>query len=105
MKQLCIFKKIKNNKESLKIFKIIPFRNGNVQIGCFHHVLNGTTQLSDCKRGVINFSIKKKVLNHYYRYGTGPYDAYVKAGYPIILCNRLNSNIVFCSLDTDVVDS
>ena len=29
-----------------------------------------------------HFSMQNKLINHFYRYGTGPYDAYVKAGYP-----------------------
>ena len=33
-------------------------------------------------RGVINFSMQKKLLNHFYMYGTKPYHSYVTAGYP-----------------------
>ena len=68
-----------------KLFKIstkIPFRNGNVQIGCFDNVLHGTNGWNDCMRGVINFSMQKKLLNHFHMYGTKPYCSYVSAGYP-----------------------
>ena len=79
---LYIEKKTNNNKESLIISKRIPFRNGNVQIGCFHNVLHGTTRWSDSMRGVVNFSMQKKLLQHFYKFGTEPYEAYVKARYP-----------------------
>ena len=62
-KTLYIEKQLRNNKESLKISKKIPFRNGNVQIGCYHNVLHGTTRWSDSTRGVINFSMQKKFFN------------------------------------------
>ena len=43
----------------------IPFRNSDVQIGCFDNVLHGTNSWNDCMRGVINFSMQKKLLNHF----------------------------------------
>ena len=79
---LYIEKILKNNKERLNISKRILFQNGNVQIGCFHNVLHGTTRWSNSMRGVVNFSMQKKILQHFYKYGTGPYEAYVRAGFP-----------------------
>ena len=74
--------KMKNGKKLFGISNKITFQNGNVQIGCFDNVLHGTNSWNDCMRGVINFSMQKKLLNHFYQYGTKPYLSYVSAGYP-----------------------
>ena len=53
---------------TLSISKRIPYRNGNVQIGQFDQVLHGSFHWTNGERGVINLSIQKKILRHFFQY-------------------------------------
>ena len=62
--------------------KEIPFCCGNVQIGCYDKVLHGSQFWFGGYRGVINFSLQKKILRHFMKYGSIYYQQYIDAGYP-----------------------
>ena len=66
----------------LNITKCIPFKNGNLQFGTYDKVLHGARRWSNEMRGVINFSLQKKLLHHFYTYGSEPYQHYMDANYP-----------------------
>ena len=52
----------------LTITQRIPFRHGNIQIGLYNNVTHGAFQWSNGERGVINFSLQKKILDHFYQH-------------------------------------
>ena len=67
---------------TLSISKRIPYRNGNVQIGQFDQVLHVSFHWTNGERGVINLSIQKKILRHFFQYRNKYYRQYIEAGYP-----------------------
>jgi len=65
------------------ILKIeIPFNCGNVQIGTYDRVVHGSQSWYGGLRGVINFSLQKRILRHFIKHGTTYYQQYIDAGYP-----------------------
>ena len=66
----------------LEIRRRISFCHGNVQIGIYDDVLHGAFPWTSGLRGVINFSLQKKILRHFYTHGNKYYQQYVDAGYP-----------------------
>ena len=71
-----------DNKKG-KLVASCAFKHGRIQIGNgYHKFYHGTNKWLDRKRGVINFSLKRKILHHFYKHGTRFYDRYVKDGYP-----------------------
>ena len=57
----------------LRIKQTVPYRHGNVQIGVFNDVTHGAFHWKHGYRGVINLSVKKQVLDHFYKYGNKYY--------------------------------
>ena len=49
---------------------------------CFRDVTHGAFHWKHGYRGVINLSVKKQVLDHFYKYGNKYYVQYIEAGYP-----------------------
>ena len=66
----------------VNISKRIQFKNGNLQFGTYDKVLHGARRWHNEMQGVINFSLQKKLLNHFYTYGPRPYQHYMDAKYP-----------------------
>ena len=60
----------------------IPFKHGRIQIGFFDEIIHGADQWKNGNRGVIDFSMKKKLLNHFQEYGMYYYSQYIADGYP-----------------------
>ena len=59
------------------------FKHGRVQVGySFDRVYHGCNPWRGGHRGVMNFSLKKCVIHHFYKYGSRYYKQFVKAGYP-----------------------
>ena len=59
------------------------FKHGRAQVGySYNQVFHGSTPWTGGYRGVLNFSLKKSVIHHFYKYGSRYYDQFVKAGYP-----------------------
>ena len=71
-----------NTDENFVLKKHIPFCCGNVQIGSYDKVLHGSQSWYGGIRGVINFSLQKKIFGHFKKYGSIYYQQYVDAGYP-----------------------
>ena len=67
---------------NFRIKETVPYRHSNVQIGIFHDVTHGALDWKHGYRGVLNLSLKKQVLDHFYKYGNKYYVQYIKAGYP-----------------------
>ena len=68
--------------DCLSIFKKVSYCRGNLQIGSYDKIMHGTSSWSGGFRGVINFSLQKKILNHFVDHGSKYYDQYINAGYP-----------------------
>ena len=66
----------------LLVKKRVKYRHGNVQIGLYDRVLHGSFKWCNGERGVINFSLQKKILRHFYCHGEKFYKQYIEAGYP-----------------------
>ena len=66
----------------LHIKKRVPYRHGNIQIGVFHDVKHGVFSWKNGYHGVINLSLKKQLLDHFYNHGSKYYVQYMAAGYP-----------------------
>ena len=47
----------------------MKYEHGNLQIGCYDNVLHEANQWQGGKRGVINFSMQKNVLENFIQYG------------------------------------
>ena len=60
----------------------IKFRNLNVQIGYFDSVIHGSLSWNNNLRGVISFSLQKKVLHHFEQFGNHFYQQYINDLYP-----------------------
>ena len=45
-------------------------------------MLHGATPLKNGLRGVVNFSLQKKILRHFLTHGNKYYQQYIEAGYP-----------------------
>ena len=59
------------------------FLHGRVQIRySYNQVYHGSTPWSGGYRGVMNFSLKKSMIHHFYKYGSRYYDQFRRAGYP-----------------------
>ena len=70
-------------KEDNFILKFeIPFICGNVQIGKYDRVVHGSQTWNGGLRGVINFSLQKRILSHFVKYGSTYYQQYINADYP-----------------------
>ena len=72
----------KNNKQFAHKQYTIPFKHGQIQIGYFDDVLHGADTWENGCRGVINFSMKKKIFKHFQQYGMKYYSQFVNKGYP-----------------------
>ena len=66
----------------LRIIRRVPYRHGNIQIGIFNDVKHGAFTWKHGYRGVINLSLKKQMVEHFYKYGCKYYVQYMEAGYP-----------------------
>ena len=66
----------------IKIRRRISFCHGNLQIGIYNDVLHGATPWKNGLRGVVNFSLQRKVLQHFYTHGNTFYQQYIDKGYP-----------------------
>ena len=60
----------------------IPFKHGRIQIGFFDEIIHGSDKWEKGNRGVIDFSLKKKMLNNFQDYGMYYYSQYIANGYP-----------------------
>ena len=60
----------------------VNFKHGRVQIGYFDDIIHGAEKWDNGNRCVINYCMKKKLLNHFLKYGDKYYSQFVKAGYP-----------------------
>ena len=60
----------------------IPFKHGRVQIGYFDEIIHGADKWHNGKKGIINFTMKKKLLKHFEEHGTKYYSQFVDSGYP-----------------------
>ena len=60
----------------------IPFQHGRIQIGYFDEIIHGADKWSHGNRGVINFSMKKKLVSHFKIFGMKYYSQFIKHGYP-----------------------
>jgi hypothetical protein len=70
------------NDDTFELKLEIPFRCGNVQIGSYDKVLHGSQSWFGGMRGVINFSLQKRILSHFCKYKLKYYQQYIDAGYP-----------------------
>ena len=59
----------------------IPFRHGRIQIGFYQNVLHAAKSWRG-NRCIINFNLKKKVLEHFETHGSKYYDSYLSMGCP-----------------------
>ena len=66
----------------LRVKKKVEFRHGKLHIGCYDSVFHGAKAWENCMRGVINFSMQKKILHHFYEHGDKIYKQFIDAGYP-----------------------
>ena len=71
-----------NQNGILLVKKRVPYRHGNIQIGQFDKVLHGSFCWRNGERGVINFSLQKKILHHFYEHGIKYYSQYIESEYP-----------------------
>ena len=53
-----------------------------LKIGIYNDVSHDAFQWSNGERGVINFSLQKKILDHFYQHKSRFYKQYIEAGYP-----------------------
>ena len=60
----------------------VPYQHGRLQIGFYDHIYHGANPWINGQRGVINLSIQKNLLQHFYREGDHYYNQYIQAGYP-----------------------
>jgi hypothetical protein len=65
-----------------RVKQTVTYQHGNIQIGFFDEVKHGAFHWKNGYCGVINLSIQKKVLDHFYKYGNWYYVQYIEAGYP-----------------------
>ena len=68
--------------DRLTIIKRISFRHGNLQIGTYDKVIHGSLGWDSGERFVMNLSLQKKILDHFYTNGNGLYNQYINHGYP-----------------------
>lgn len=61
--------------------KHIPCQHGRLTIGCFDKIVH-SGEVWEGSRGCINFNVKKKVLEHFLRYGMKYYTQYERNNYP-----------------------
>ena len=62
--------------------RAVHFHHGRVQIGYFDDIIHGAEKWTNGNRCIINFCMKKKILNHFLKFGNKYYEQFVKAGYP-----------------------
>ena len=71
------------NSDGKKCVKqTVKYQHGNIQIGVYDEVKHGAFHWKNGYRGVINLSVQKKVLDHFYKHGNRYYVQYIEAGYP-----------------------
>ena len=63
-------------------FILNEFKNLNIQIGNFDKVHHGSSEWNENLRGVISFSLQKKLMNHFANHGSRFYSQYIRANYP-----------------------
>ena len=68
-----------NNRGKLKYE--IPFRHGQIQIGCFNDTLHGAEAWVG-QRGCLNFNLKLNVVDHFKTYGMRYFEHYRRNKYP-----------------------
>ena len=68
--------------DRLTFMKRISFRHGNLQIGTYDKVIHGSMGWDRGERFVINLSLQKNILDHFYTNGNGLYNQYITHGYP-----------------------
>ena len=66
----------------LTIKQRVPYQHGKIQIGQYGNVKHGACCWQNGQRGVMNCSLQKKLLNHFYQHDSRFYKQYVEAGYP-----------------------
>ena len=54
----------------------------NVQIGYFESVIHGQSSWNNKLRGFISFSLQKKLMNHFEKFGNRFYQQYINELYP-----------------------
>ena len=62
--------------------RAVHFEHGRVQIGYFDDIIHGAKKWTDGNRCIINFCMKKKILNHFLQFGDKYYSQFMNAGYP-----------------------
>ena len=72
----------KSGSPLVQIKKRVMYEHGNLQIGCYDNVLHGTNRWLRGNRGVINFSMQKKIIEHFLKHGCRFFQQYVDAGFP-----------------------
>ena len=71
-----------NQEGGLNHVQEVIFKHGNIQIGFYDKVVHGAYNWTNGSRCVINFSLQKKILSHFYTHGNKFYQQYIDAGYP-----------------------
>ena len=71
-----------NQEGVLNHVQEVIFKHGNIQIGFYDKVVHGAYNWTNGSRCVINFSLQKKNLSHFYTHGNKFYQQYIDAGYP-----------------------
>ena len=59
----------------------VPFRHGRIQIGFYQNVLHSVRKWRGT-RCIINFNLKKRVIQHFREHGSKYYDSYLNMGCP-----------------------
>lgn len=71
----------------------IPFLHGRVQVGCFDEVNHMVPEWKG-ERTTFNFNIKKKVIDHFLKFGPDMYNQFEKSGFLngfVAHCNTLGT--------------